>query len=122
MQRMRPDIPPVPIQSDLPRRRPGARYLKNAARDPERRIGSHDFDARDPLGHLSPLCCGYVPLLAVVLVDVGDFGPGDVGEGFGRAEVREEGAIAGEDVGFGRGGRGGGGGVGPGAGVLACVG
>lgn len=122
MQRMRPDIPPVSIQSDLARGRPGARYFENTARDPECRIGSHNFDARNPLGHLSPLCCGHVPLLAVVLVDVGDFGPGEVSEGFGRAEVREEGAVAGQDVGFGRGGGGGGGSVGPGAGVLGCVG
>lgn len=36
--------------------------------------------------------------------------------------MREEGAVAGEDVGFGCGGGGGGGGVGPGAGVVGCVG
>ena len=54
-------------------------------------------------------------------VDVRDLGAGDVGEGFGGAEVREEGAVAGEDVGF-RGARGGrGGGVGPGAGVFGRV-
>lgn len=36
--------------------------------------------------------------------------------------MREERAVAGEDVRLGGGGRGGGGGVGPGAGVLDCVG
>ena len=55
-------------------------------------------------------------------VDGGDFGTGGVGEGFGGAEVREEGAVAGEDVGFRRAGCGGGRGVGPGAGVFGRVG
>ena len=58
----------------------------------------------------------------MVGVDVRDLGTGEVCEGFGGAEVREEGAVAGEDVGFGRGGGGGGRGVRPGAGVFGCVG
>lgn len=122
MQRMRPDIPPEAIQPHLPGRRPRARRFKHPPRDPQGRIGRHDLDARDPLRDLSPLRRRDVSLRAVVGVDVGDFGAGEVGEGFGGAEVREEGAVAREDVGFGCGGGGGGGGVGPRAGVFGCVG
>lgn len=101
MQTVRPDIPPEPIQPHLPRRRPRARHFENPSRDPQRRIGRHNLDARDPLGHLSPLRGRDVSFRAVAGVDVRDFGAGEVGQGFGGAEVREEGAVAGEYVGFG---------------------
>lgn len=55
-------------------------------------------------------------------VDGGDLGPGEVGEGFGGAEVREEGAVALQEVGFRVPGGRGVGGVWPGAGVGGGVG
>ncbi len=58
----------------------------------------------------------------MAVVDVGYFVAGEVSEGLGGAEVREEGAVAGEDVGFRCAGGGGRGGVGPGAGVFCRVG
>lgn len=119
---MRPDIPPEPIQPHRPRRRPRPRRLKHPPRNPQRRIRRHNLDARNPLRHLAPLRRRDVSSRAVAGVGVRNFGAREVGEGFGGAEVGEEGAVAGEDVGFGRGGGGGGGGVGPGAGVFGCVG
>lgn len=100
MQRMRPHISPIPIQPQTGLRRPRPRDLKYPTRNPERRIRSYDFDARDPFRSLSPLSGGEIALLATICVDGGDFGARDVGEGFGSAEVCKEGAIALEDVGF----------------------
>ena len=58
----------------------------------------------------------------MVEVDVADFLAGDVGKGFGGAEVCEEGAVALQDVGFFHTSGDGFGGVGPGTGVFGCVG
>lgn len=100
MQRVRPDVPPEAIQPHLPRRRPRPRHLKHAPRDPQRRVRRHNLHAGDPLRQLPPLRCRDVSLCAVVDVDVRDLGASDVGQGLGGAEVGEEGAVAGDDVGF----------------------
>ena len=49
MQRMRPHIPPKPIQPDFLPRRPRTRNLKHPRRDPQPRICRHNLDASDPL-------------------------------------------------------------------------
>ena len=100
MQRMRPDVPPEPLQPNFPSRNPRTRDLKHPARDLQRRIRRHDFHAGDPLRHLPPLLGGDVPLGAVVGVDACELGAGAVGERFGGAQVGEEGAVALQDVGF----------------------
>ena len=110
---MRPHIPPKPIQTHLRRRRSRSRDFKNSTRHPERCIRSDNLDARHPLCQLPTLGGGYVPFFAVVEVDVADFLAGDVGKGFGGAEVCEEGAVALQDVGFFHTGGDGSGGVGP---------
>ena len=97
---MRPDIPPKAIKPHLRRPGPRPRRLKNPARDPERRVRCDHLDTRYPLRDFPPFGRGDVSLFAVEEVDVADFGAGDVGEGFGGAEMREERAIALEDVGF----------------------
>lgn len=97
---MRPDIPPKAIKPHLSRRRPRARDFKDAPRDPQRRVRRHDLHAGNPLRQLAPLRRRDVPRCAVVGVDICDLCAGDVGEGFRGAEVSEEGAVAGEDVGF----------------------
>lgn len=99
MQRMRPDIPPKAIQPHLPLRRPRARHLKHPPRNPQRRLRRHDLDARHPLRRLPPLRGRHISFLTVC-VEICDLGARDVGERFRGAEVREEGAVAGEDVGF----------------------
>lgn len=70
MQRMRPNIPPKPIQPHLRRRRPRARRFKHTSRNPQRRISRHNLHACNPLRCLSPLCCRNVSFRAVVGVDV----------------------------------------------------
>ena len=118
---MRPDIAPESIQAHLRRRGPRARRLEDPARDPQRRIRRHHFYAGNPLRRLSALGCRQFFTFADG-VNVADLGTGDVGEGFGGAEVGEEGAVSLEDVGFfGAGGRRIGG-VGPRAGGLSGVG
>lgn len=97
---MRPDVSPEAIQPHLPRRRRRPRNLKHAPRDPQRRIRCHNLHAGDPLRHFPPLRCRDVSLCAVMDVDVRDLGASDVGQGFGGAEVGEEGAVTGENVGF----------------------
>lgn len=97
---MRPHIPPIPIQPQTGLRRPRPRDLKYPTCNPERRISSYDFDARDPFRHLSSFSGGEIALFAASCVDRGDSGAGDVGEGFGGAEVCKEGAVALKDVGF----------------------
>ena len=119
---MRPDIPPIPFQPHFPARRPRSRNLKHPRRDLQRCIRGHNLRARHPLRHIAPLLCRDIALGTVVGVDVCEFGTGNVSEGGGGAEVREEGAVALEDVGFVRAGGGGAGGVGPGAGVFRGVG
>ena len=118
MQRMSPHIPPKPIQTHLRRRRPCPCDFKNPTRYPECGIRSNDLDARHPLRHLPPLGGAYVPLFAVVEVDVADFLAGNVSKGFGGAEVCEEGAVALQDVGFVHTSGNGSGSVGPGTGVF----
>lgn len=79
MQTMRPDIPPEPIQPHLPRRRSRPRHFKNTPGNPQRRIGRHDLDARNPLRHLSSLRRRYIPLFTAVGVDGRDLGTGEIG-------------------------------------------
>lgn len=128
MQRMRPHVAPEPIQPDLPRRRPRPRQLEDALRHAEPRVGRDDLDARDPLGDFGAQAGGQVAAgcvfgrVAEAGVDEGDLVAGVVGQGFGGAEVGEEGAVAGEDGELGGGGRGGVGCVGPGPGVFVGVG
>ena len=100
MQRMRPHIPPEPIQPNLAARCPRPRHLKHPTRNPRRCIRRHNLHARNPLRYVSALLGCDVPFRAVVDVDGGDFEAGDVGEGGGGAEVREEGAVALQNVGF----------------------
>ena len=119
---MCPHVPPKPIKSHFRRRGPRTGRLKHPTRDPQRRIRRDDLHARDPFRHFSPLGRGDISLLAVEEIDVADLGAGDVGERFGGTEVREERAVALEDVGFLCAGGDRGGGVGPGTGVLGCVG
>ena len=121
MQRMRPHIPPEPIQPHFTGRRPRLRRLEHPARDPERRVRRHHLYACGPFGYFAALGGCDVAFGCVVRVDGGDFEARDIGEGFGGAEVCEEGAVALEDVGFFGGGCGGGGGVGPGARVFGGV-
>ena len=122
MQRMCPHVPPKPIKPHLRRRGPRTRSLKHPARDSERRVRCDDLYARYPLGNFSALGCGDVALFAVEEIDVADLGAGDVGEGFGGAEMREERAVALEDVGFFCAGGDGSRGVGPRTGVFGGVG
>lgn len=107
MQRMRPDIPPEPIQPDLTHRRPRARDLKHARRDAQRRVGRHHLRTSHPLGPVAARLRGQLrptgERAAVRGVQFVGLGAGAVGEGFGGAQVREEGAVGGEDVEFVRG-------------------
>ena len=118
---MRPHIPPIPIQPHLRRRCPGPSHLKHPAGNPERRIRRHNLHARHPLRHLAPLRRRDVALGAVMEVDIPDFVAGDVGEGFGGAEMREVGAVLLQDELFVGAGCDGLGGVGPGARVFGRV-
>ena len=100
MQRMRPHIPPKPIQPNLLPRRPRSSNLEDARRNPQPDVRRDDLDARHPLRKLATSTRANVPFLAVLGVDVGSFLPGSVGEGLGGAEVRFEVAVPFQDVEF----------------------
>lgn len=55
MQRMRSDIPPVPIQAHLQRSSPGPGHLEHTIANPQRSIGAKHLDAGDPFRDLSSL-------------------------------------------------------------------
>lgn len=93
MQRMRPDIPPEPIQPNLGSRRPRARHLEHARGHPQRRVRGRHLDAGDPLSDLAAIFSGDLRAgrgVARVLVDCVELGAGFVGEGGRGAEVGEE--------------------------------
>lgn len=101
---MRAHIPPEPIQADLPRRGPAAGDFEHARRDAQRRVRGHHLDAGDPLGEVAALARRHAARLAVLGVYVGQLLADAVGQRLGGAEVREEVAVAFEDVEFFRGG------------------
>jgi hypothetical protein len=103
VKRMRPDIPPVPIQSHAGTRCPGTRHLKDPCSDSQPRIRRHDLHRRDPFCRFAALARGDVPLLGPRGVYRGDDLAGSVGKGLGGAEVRVEVPVALEDVEFIRG-------------------
>ena len=123
MQRMRPHIPPEPIQAHTARRRPRPRHLKHAPRNPQRRIRRHDLHARDHLRRLPSLPCRQIPRRAMPRVDIRDDFPRLVCERRGGEEMRMEGTVARENVMFvhRRGFSISADNVGPGAGILYCV-
>lgn len=55
MQRMRPNIPPKPIQSNLQPRRPRPSNLKHPVRNSQTRIRRNNLNTRNPLRNLSTL-------------------------------------------------------------------
>lgn len=119
---MCPDIAPEAIQAQATHRCARARGLENALRDAQARVRGHNLDACNPLGGFTALARGQrFALVGMREVDVGDDGAGAVGERFGGAEVREEGAVAGEDGELGHARGRGRWGEGPGARVLFGV-
>lgn len=100
MQRMRPDIPPVPIQARIPRRSPRSRNLKHPRRNPQRRVRRHDLRTRHKLRHIASLSRRHIPLLAMRGIDGRELGHGLVNQRLGGEQVRVEVAVALEDVEF----------------------
>ena len=104
MQRMRPNVPPEPIQPNLLTRSFRASNFKHTRRDSEAGVRRHDFSASHPLSELSALprrklrARGKIP--RVLCVDGADLFAGLVGEGYSGAQVGVEVAISSEDVEF----------------------
>ena len=73
MQRMRSDIPPVPIQAHLQRRSPSPRHLEHAIADSQRGIGAKHLDAGHPFRDLSSLLgCQGRPVRRMACIESGE--------------------------------------------------
>lgn len=83
MQRMRPHVPPEPIQTDLTRRGPRPRDLEDARRGAQAHVCGHDFSAGHPLGKLAAVLgrerLAARPVEDVRRVQAGGFGVRGVG-------------------------------------------
>lgn len=72
MQRMRSDIPPVPIQAHLQRRSASPRHLEHAIAHPQCGIGAKHLDASNPFRDLSSLlCCQGRPIRGMAPIQSG---------------------------------------------------
>lgn len=75
MQRMRPKIPPEPIQPSFGRCSPRPCNLKHASRDLETSVGGDHLQAGDPFGKLATLLgCDLGSVCGVLGVDLIGFG------------------------------------------------
>ena len=69
MQRMRPQVPPEPVQAHFTRRCPRPRYLEHITRHLQPNIRHHDLRRRNQLADLTPLLCRQfrsIPLLGII--------------------------------------------------------
>ena len=73
MQRMRSDIPPVPIQAHLQRRSPSPRHFEHTIANPQRGIGAKHLDAGHPFRDLSSLLgCQGRPVRRMACIESGE--------------------------------------------------
>ena len=100
MQRMRPNIPPKPIQTNILPRRPTPRKLKHTRRNPQPLISSHHLRARNPLRKLSPLPLANLAILPILSIDFSSLVTSTISQCLRGSQVREEIAIAFEDIEF----------------------
>jgi len=104
MQRMRPNVPPKPIQTYSRTRRFRACDLKHPRSNPQAGICCNDLDARNPFRQLPSLTRSQLPSgiqIACIFIEDGiDFLACAVCQGGCGAEVGMEVAVAFEDVEF----------------------